>query len=503
MRGSHRLLLLGAVLAGIWTAGPVASAVAAIRYVDDTGTGVSPCTNQNLPCPAIATALTASASGDVIHVGGGAYPGNIALPDGISLVKDSFATVPPANTAGTATVNTTGNANPAVTVSAGTAPRTISGFTLRGGNSIGKSALLVAVVTNVTIAGNTFDDASANVSAQLRLSGGSPLVSGNSFTGASDGVIRFAIGYNSGAAGAPEIAGNTISNFFEGMQIIGAQPSSVSIHDNTITSIHQAGMAIPIGIDVNPGSGTIRRNLISSAPSPTLGIGILVSTGASVAPLNTSDNQVYGFPEGVEFGSGSVPISLDNSVLGNNQFALADYSTGQLTATNNTMTSTGSSYEIYMGNVNAKLALNSSFVGSAGVGVQTNGATCTSSFSVTTHAPVCGMTQIADPMFTNAPANDFSLLSASPLIDAGDPATPAFATDVAGNPRALAIHSCPDRRDIGAYEFATGPLNCSPPPAQPAAQPPATKKKCKKHKKKRSAEAAKKRRCKKRKPRSS
>jgi hypothetical protein len=502
VRGSRRLSLVVVLVAGLWAAAPVASAMAASRYVDDTGTGAAPCTNQNLPCPTIATALTAAASGDVIHVGGGNYPVNVSLPNGISLIKDSFASVPPVNTLGLATINATGNANPAVAVAAGMAPRTISGFTLRGGNSVGQSALQVATSTdNVTISGNTFDDHSASVAVQLRISSGSPLVTGNTFLGASDNVTRFAIGYSTGTAGSPEIANNTISNFFQGIQIVGASPNTFNVHGNTIALIHEAQMAIPVGIDVSNGSGSITGNSITSASSPTNGIGTLIDTGSSVVPLELTGNQIYGFPEGAEV-AGSVPVTMNDDLLANNGFALFDLSTDTLTATNLTTSSTGTFYEITLG-AGASLALNSSFVGAAGAGVA-GGGTCTSSFSVTTHAPICGMSQIADPLFVNAAANNFHLQAGSPLIDLGDPATPASATDLAGNPRALAIHVCPARRDIGAYEFATNPLDCTPPAGPPASViPPGTvptsptgpTKKCKK--KHRSASAAKKKHCKK------
>jgi hypothetical protein len=55
-----------------------------------------------------------------------------------------------------------------------------------------------------------------------------------------------------------------------------------------------------------------------------------------------------------------------------------------------------------------------------------------------------------DPLFNNAPAGDFTLQSASPAINAGDPNTPASvvaAVDFAGNPRILG-----GQIDIGAYE---------------------------------------------------
>ncbi len=56
-----------------------------------------------------------------------------------------------------------------------------------------------------------------------------------------------------------------------------------------------------------------------------------------------------------------------------------------------------------------------------------------------------------DPLFNNAPAGDFTLQSASPAINSGDPNTPASvvgAVDFAGNPRILG-----GRIDIGAHEM--------------------------------------------------
>jgi hypothetical protein len=73
-----------------------------------------------------------------------------------------------------------------------------------------------------------------------------------------------------------------------------------------------------------------------------------------------------------------------------------------------------------------------------------------------------------DPGFVN-PGTDFHLLSSSQLIDAGDPAGPAFgAEDIDGDDREiLGEDGCAARRDIGADEFVplTPPtlLDCTPP----------------------------------------
>src|SRR5829696_6093730 len=157
------LIGITASIAALFLAAPIASALATTRYVDDSGNNANtPCTNPSDPCQTIVTALGVAVSGDVVQVGGSAspYAGNLTLPNGVSLVKADFN--PPATT-GTATINTLGNVNPAVTVTAGTAARTVSGFTLRGGATGGFGALLVNSSDNVTISGNTFDDHSAAV----------------------------------------------------------------------------------------------------------------------------------------------------------------------------------------------------------------------------------------------------------------------------------------------------------------------------------------------------
>ena len=69
-----------------------------------------------------------------------------------------------------------------------------------------------------------------------------------------------------------------------------------------------------------------------------------------------------------------------------------------------------------------------------------------------------GGNQSGDPLFADAPTEDFHLLSGSPAIDAGTDDGSLGATDLEGRPRTLGAAP-----DIGAYEF--------PPPGTPSGGP--------------------------------
>jgi hypothetical protein len=83
--------------------------------------------------------------------------------------------------------------------------------------------------------------------------------------------------------------------------------------------------------------------------------------------------------------------------------------------------------------------------------------------------------------------DDYHLLPGSPLIEAGNPASPAAgALDLDGGTRAVDGNGdCIIRRDVGADEFVTAPPNCSSPAAAPLPLAPGstTTRRCPKGKK--------------------
>jgi hypothetical protein len=462
------LIHMTAAIGAVSLAAPVASALATDRYVDDQGTGLLPCTDQINPCATIGSAIGPSGPGDVIHVGGGGYPGNLTLPDGVSLIRDSFASGAGITTTGTATINTLGSTNPAITLTTGTSPREISGFTLRGGNTGLSAALIVpAPSDNVTISQNTFDDHSANVPQQLRVTSGSPRITGNTFVGANDGTTRRAMLYATLTGGSPEIDNNAIDSPFEGIRIDGSDsPATIfDIHDNAITNVRdEPSDAIPLAIAIGGASGKLTGNLATEIPAQELGEGIDVITGGAGTggTVEASHDQVYGFPGFSEFGTPDPVVLTDDVFSASDGVALGLFNVaGGATVRNVTAIGGGSgSADIHVSN--SPTTIDSTVIGSRGVAVNTS--TCTSSFSVSTAAsPGCGLSTIADPIFADFAGGNFRPLAGSPLIDAGNPAAPdPGETDVDGNPRAVAVNVCPARRDIGAFELNT-PRECAVP----------------------------------------
>ncbi len=506
------------LVAGASLAFPSA-ALADELYADNTGV-FADCT-QASPCQ-LSTALVEAASGDTIHVGGGSYAA-ISLPDGVSVIKESYPAPPAQDTSGPATIGTIGDATPAITVPAGTAPRTIDGFVLRGGAFPAAGTLDVAAnVDNLTISGNTFDDTDDGVFVHLKISGGSPRITGNTFSGVDEDIIRRAITY--AGTGNPEIDANQIDAYLLGIEISGTAGdfATVDIHDNELTGIYDIGMVnVGIGLWLKHTDGTLTENLIESAPAAPLVEGVDVSsTATSTTPLRAWRNEIYGAGNGFRI-SGLNPVELRDEVYGNNGIALVIVGVDPVTVTATGITTQSTNplfYEVSLGSAGSSLTLDSSFIGDNGAQnfFAGGGGTCTSTFSATSDATTgcAGIQAGVAPMFADPSpaANDFHLVPGSPLLDAGNPAPPpAGELDIDGEARALdATPACPLvlRRDIGADELGPAAPFCPPLAGAPGPGPgvgPPTTKKCKKAKKKKKATASKKkkkkRKCKRKKRR--
>jgi hypothetical protein len=479
---SLKRLALTIGLAAMWMLVPAASALATDRYVDNDSMGLPPCTNPAFPCSTIVQATgVPSVAGDVIHVGGGTYAGNLTLPNGVSLIKDSFTS--PFDTSGPATIGAGTDTTPAITLATGVSPRTISGFTIRGGNLPTVSTIDSAGTTdNVTIAGNTFDahpplPAPANSTrTDVRLSGGSPRVTGNTFIGPNphDDARRIGISYN-GAGSNVEIGNNSFDRYMLAISLNGSPTTAIAnVHDNTAIDLYDdQDLGLEEGIIDTNVAGSLTRNLLIELPGQVSGNGLLLANGTGGTALIVSDNRVFGFQSYSQIG-GTNPVVLTNDVFSNDGEALFLLNSPSVTATNVTATNStaGAGFDIRV--QDASLTLNSSVVGSQGVDSAIGGS-CASSFSFRTGGvQTCGLGSVANPMFASPATNDFHLLAGSPLIDAGDPATPSEATDLDGNARAIPILGCPARRDVGAYEFAINPLDCTPPPAPATTAPDTT-----------------------------
>ena len=446
-----------------------AMAAATDFYVDrDTGNNTNDCSTPALACDTLGRGVTLATNaglGNTVRVddSGSPYSENsVSLFSGVSVIADN-------SVAGTTTESPTGRpiiqtlVAQAFFVSGADTAGTVSGFTFRPNDQ----AAINASGTMTAIQNNVFEDpAATGADIGITLGPTSPVVSGNEFTDLQFGISLV-------GAGSAQITNNEFSGIHNGNPInIGAGSPTLTgnfIHDPGAS----AAQAVRIG---NAGptatvAATFRRNRIIEAPGL-----------------------------GVNIGDVSGPISFEGDVIaGANLSGLSiadsdDNGDAEVSASNVTIASdAGATSEILV--ENTELTLDSSIIGDE-VGVVATGAgTCSISFS---RGPVsvpggdgCDNFQsTADPMFVNAAGDDFHLLAASPMIDAGNPAAPApGALDLDGQARVQeGDTACPNdpRRDIGADEFVATPPDCTAATPQP--------KKCKKGQKLKKGKCVKKKR---------
>lgn len=200
------------------------------------------------------------------------------------------------------------------------------------------------------------------------------------------------------------------------------------------------------GVWVDNGHTTIAESMIRVPDANGIGISAAAQTmaGTTVDARNVTLYSPAGTPTGIAAATlpaqANVEINLTNSVIRGFAvpFDLYVFGSGTVKAT--------ASYSDYDSGAS-----------------HTNGPNATISESHVSYA--------ADPGFSNVASGNLRLMAGSPLIDAGDPATPQ-GLDMDGDP--LVTDGNLDgtaRRDIGAFE-RPGPLPVDPPPSG-GGQPPA------------------------------
>ena len=432
-----------------------AAALGADLYVDaETGSNANPC-SQGAPCQSITQALTASGAADTIRIDSGSYSEQLTLANGRSLDFQDFVA---ADGASPAVID--GGATTAVTVVEGGAGK-ISDLVLRG------DVNGVQLNGAAEVAGNTFDEPGADnafgVNAALNISGIS--IHDNTFTDPAPGATRGRVGIQAQNTDS-EIRDNEFSDLNIGILSSPGTGASV-IEGNEFTGTHNLpGQGRSIGTGGGAGGTvTIRENTLSDAETDEVVYGIILNGAATLVR-----NEVSGHTIGVLVPADVTGVTLEGDRL----YDGAGLQVSDLNATPPRAEATLTNVTVAdaaIFNDGAKLTIDSSIV----EGVSANAsASCTITFSrgdstAGTDPTGCDdFTTDADPQLVNAGAGNLHLSPGSPMIDAGNPATPPLgAVDFDGDLRALdATPECSgnvDRRDIGADEWAPVSPDCDPP----------------------------------------
>jgi hypothetical protein len=447
-----RLIALACALLAAALIAP-AGALGADTYVDDDlGLDINSCLTTDAACRTIAAAIAKAGPGDTIHVDGGTYREDLTLGAGKSLVEDDFNHLD-----GDTEAVLDSARNTAIAVWYDDSAGSIQGLTIRG------DFYGILLHGPATVSNNTFEKPGTGEAYGVYVDSGAgaSVIERNRFLGSGDPDAPAHWGVSILQA-SPTIRDNSFTNLFvailmegpgaapllEGNEIEGSGAYDgqygVSSEDGTPTLIRNKIRWLGEGVSIDDWpytdgaySGTFAKNLI---------VGNKLSLDAA-GDVTLSGDVVQG---GLQVHGTETEATASNVVLESNQWPTpaASVSGG------------------------ASLALDSSIVvstASGGGGIKwSGGGSCSISFS---RGPVtvpggsgCEDFQTsADPQF----GAGWHLLPGSPLIDAGNPASPAPGeTDVDGDPRALdGDRNCEPRRDMGIDEYVdpNPPSECDPP----------------------------------------
>ena len=290
--------------------------------------------------------------------------------------------------------------------------------------------------------GNQFDTNIAWYGGGLHVQGGSPVITGNLF----ETNLVTVNPTNGEGAGLSIVAGSTawvsdnvirLNNAHSGAGIYtyDASPTIInnSIHSNVAATNGSGGFGFGGGLALGKTKGSLLLNEIYNNTA-AMGGGVTTRSGTSTQVIgnliDTNSTGLIGQGGGV-WSKDSDPVLLANTIAANSASK-----GGGVYAIGNKAPAIDTSI-IYFNTAPA----NKSFFDGTG-GLMTFG------FSDVEAAALGGSSLDIDPQFANIGARDYSLLSTSPVIDAGNFVFGGGPTDVYGNPRVVGA-----RIDMGAVEF--------------------------------------------------
>ena len=296
--------------------------------------------------------------------------------------------------------------------------------------------------STTTFTNNEFDTNIAWYGGGLHVQGGSPTITDNLFE-TNSVVVNPTNGEGAGlsivAGATPWVSGNeirlNIAHSGAGIYTYDSSPTIIGnlVYSNTAATNNSGGFGYGGGMSLGKTKGSVLLNEVYYN-SGAMGGGVATRSGTSTLVLgnliDTNDTGSAGLGGGV-YSKDSNPTLLANTIAVNNAMKGGGvYATGTKAPAIDTSI-------IYFNTAST----NASFFDGTG-GQMTFG------FSDVEAASLGGSSLSIDPAFANVGTRDYSLLSTSPVIDAGNFVFGGGPTDVYGNTRIIG-----GRIDMGAVEF--------------------------------------------------
>jgi hypothetical protein len=468
--------LIVVLLAALALLAPAAASAATTpndRWVDaETGSDAgNDCDEQATPCATISQAIDtgAGAIDDVIHVDDGVYSitSSINVGGQKSVIADDFES---SDSGGTEIVKT--GAGSAVFPSAGAL---MTGFEI----SAADAATVAIVADEARFEDNTVTADAPNSTALLVFD--DTAVATDNVLIADDGDEDIGIQINGGVTGG-EVTGNRIgeatAGFYTGIKMQPGPSAAATIEGNTILGMRQDGGLRGRGIELNDVHDvTLTANRIASPSATGTSYGIEVDVLDPGATVAMRRNEIVGMSTtGVLFLDTAGSATMEGDLIaGGAADAMYAGNVESLSLINTTIYGNAEPMRLE----NANVAIDSSILGEQIA--SNNGTVCEITYSRGTSTTPGGdgcadfQTDAAPGFVSTDPASlDLHLTADSPLIDAGNPATPGAAIDIDGDGRALeGDGECPidAERDMGYDEVVVELPDCPDPEPEPEPEP--------------------------------